>query len=86
MVVPARCKYYGDNGDVIPAILYKVARSEINPNQIVGWLVLNLSTAPGLHYIGKEGWFDTTYVGWYGGMVPECADMGKEPGQWEPYV
>lgn len=84
MVLPARVHYYGDDGDVIPAILYKVERSQIQDNRIVGWLVLNMSVAPGLHYIGREGWFDAAYVNWYGGLVPECADMGKEPGQWMP--
>lgn len=32
--------------------------------------------------IGKPDWFNSGYVAAYGGLVPECADEGTEPGQW----
>ena len=32
--------------------------------------------------IDKPDWFNSGYVAAYGGLVPECADEGTEPGQW----
>jgi hypothetical protein len=45
-------------------------------------LVVDLTTGDGPSVIGKPGWFAAGYVAAYGGLVPECADEGTEPGQW----
>jgi hypothetical protein len=45
-------------------------------------LVVDLTTGDGPSVIDKPDWFAAGYVAAYGGLVPECADEGTEPGQW----
>lgn len=45
-------------------------------------LVVDLTTGDGPTVVGKPDWFAAGYVAAYGGLVPECADEGTEPGQW----
>jgi len=45
-------------------------------------LVVDLTTGDGPSVIGRPDWWDAGYVAAYGGLVPECASEGTEPGQW----
>lgn len=51
----------------------------VGPDQ----LVVDLTTGDGPSVIGKEGWWEAGYVAAYGGLVPESATRGTEPGQWD---
>ena len=46
-------------------------------------LILDLTFGDGPSVVGKDGWFGRGYVEAYGGLVPESASEGTEPGQWE---
>lgn len=46
-------------------------------------LIVDLTTGDGPAVVGKPEWFDPGYVAVWGGLVPECARMGTDPGEWE---
>lgn len=48
-----------------------------------GHLIVDLTSFAGPSVVGKPDWFDAGYVAVYGGLVPETAQRGSQPGQWE---
>lgn len=56
----------------------------VGPSVVEGesMLVVDLTFGDGPSVIGKDGWFQRGYVECYGGLVPESASEGTEPGQW----
>lgn len=46
-------------------------------------LIVDLTTGDGPSVVDRPDWFGAGYVAAYGGLVPECAKQGKEPGQWD---
>lgn len=63
--------YHLDDGRFARAML-------VGKNQ----LVVDLTTGDGPSVIGKPDWWEAGYVAAYGGLVPECAEEGTQPGQW----
>jgi hypothetical protein len=70
------CVFHLDNGLTVPAVRYGTT---FDANSL---LFVNLTHPNGETVINKPEWFDGDYVTYWGGIVPECATEGTEPGQW----
>lgn len=68
---PSPVLYHLDEGKVARAVLIGHER-----------LIVDLTSGDGPSVVGKPDWFDAGYVAAYGGLVPESASEGTEPGQW----
>jgi len=68
--------YWLDNGEFILATLLKDAGGS-------GQLMLDLRNEPASKYVGAQNWFATDYVKAHDGIVPDWADYGEKPGQWQ---
>jgi hypothetical protein len=66
-------------------IIYHLDDGKFARGMLVGKdsLVVDLTFGDGPSVVGKPEWFDAGYVAAYGGLVPEAATRGTEPGQWE---
>ncbi len=73
-----------DAGKMVP-VLYWLEDGKFARAMLVGkdLLVVDLTFGDGPSVVGKPEWFDAGYVAAYGGLVPESATQGKEPGQWD---
>lgn len=70
------CLFHIDNGLTVPAVRYGTT---FDANSL---LFVDLNHPFGKTVIGHPEWFDRDYVTHWGGIVPECATEGTEPGQW----
>lgn len=76
--------HFPDAGKMVP-VLYWLEDGKFARAMLVGkdLLVVDLTFGDGPSVVGKPEWFDAGYVAAYGGLVPESATRGKEPGQWD---
>ena len=70
-------------GKMVP-VLYWLDAGKFARAMLVGHnqLVVDLTSGDGPSVIGKPHWFDAGYVSAFGGLVPEIASEGNQPGQW----
>lgn len=73
-----------DTGKMVP-VLYWLEDGKFARAMLVGkdLLVVDLTFGDGPSVVGRPEWFSAGYVAAYGGLVPESATQGKEPGQWD---
>ena len=57
----------------------RIGRSAVSGESTI---VVDLTFGDGPSVIGRDDWFQRGYVECYGGLVPETASEGTEPGQW----
>ena len=69
--------YHLDDGKLARGM--RIGRSVVAGESTI---VVDLTFGDGPSVIGKDGWFQRGYVECYGGLVPESASEGTEPGQW----
>ncbi len=76
--------HFPDAGKMVP-VLYWLEDGKFARAMLVGkdLLVVDLTFGDGPSVVGKPDWFLAGYVAAYGGLVPESATRGKEPGQWD---
>lgn len=76
--------HFPDAGKMVP-VLYWLEDGKFARAMLVGkdLLVVDLTFGDGPSVVGKPDWFLAGYVATYGGLVPESATQGKEPGQWD---